>query len=81
MSGVNIWSLTSAYLKVRFCASPAPPAGPASAVRCNVTVIGTRVGPLPSVPAIAVARSWCIVPIVSPIDEILNDVSRLGSTV
>ena len=52
-----------------------------AAERCSVTVIGTSAGPLPSVPAIAVARSWRIVPMVSPIDEILNDVIRLGSTV
>ena len=47
--------------------------------RWSVTVIGTTAGPLPSVPAIAVGRSCCIVPIISPIDEILNDDMRLGS--
>ena len=31
------------------------------------------------VPAIAVARSCCIVPMTSPIAEILNDEARLGS--
>ena len=49
--------------------------------RSSVTVIGTSAGPLPSVPAIAVGRSCVMVPIVSPIDEILNDVSRLGRIV
>ena len=50
-------------------------------VRSSVTVIGISRGPLPSVPAIAVARSCCIVPIISPSVEILNDDIRLGSIV
>jgi hypothetical protein len=44
-------------------------------------VIGMTAGPFPSVPAIAVARSWCIVPITSPMVAILNDDIRLGSVV
>jgi hypothetical protein len=52
---------------------------PSSRVDWSVTVIGMTAGPLPSVPAIAVARSCCIVPITSPIEEILNDDIRLGS--
>ena len=36
-------------------------------------VIGMTAGPLPSVPAIAVARSWCIVPMTAPIVAILKE--------
>ena len=44
-------------------------------------VIGIVTGILPSVPAMAVARSCWMVPITSPILVILNDDIRLGSIV
>jgi hypothetical protein len=59
------------YLNVRLGARPVS----------SVTVNGTVAGPVPSVPAIAVARSCCTVPITSPIVAILNDDIRLGSEV
>ena len=70
---MNTWSLATLKLNVRVDVLPS------SRVDCSVTDIGITAGPLPSVPAIAVARSCCIVPMTSPIDEILNDDIRLGS--
>ena len=74
ISGVNVWSFATWNVNVRGMAIP-------SRVERSVIVIGIVVGILPSVPAIAVARSCWIVPMISPMLEILNDDIRLGSIV
>ena len=47
----------------------------------SFSVIGMSVGPAPSVPAMAVARSCCIVPMMSPVLASLDELKRLGRIV
>ena len=47
----------------------------------SVRVIGIIAGPGPSVPAMVVARSCCMMPITSPVLAIFIELERLGSTV
>ncbi len=70
-SGVNSWSFTISNVKVR--------AGARS--DCSVSFTGTSAGPAPSVPAMAVERSWRIVPTTSPMAASFCETFRLGSSV
>ena len=47
----------------------------------SLNVMGMSVGPGPSVPAMAVARSCCTVPMVSPVLASFEELSRLGRMV
>ena len=71
ISGVNIWSLASSKLNVRFGARS----------DSSVIVTGIIFGPGPSRPAMATARSCRNDPITSPVVESFIDEKRLGSTV